>query len=167
MSVTVATKNSGAAGTFQVNGVDSVVFDSTGIIQGGNSTVMYENDALITAPYVVGQNAQQTCSISIASPAVVSMTNNFVANQPVRFVSTGTLPTGIAINTPYYVMATGLTTGQFQISATVGGTAISTSGTQSGTVTCGKVKNAIMSGPMYLLSGASVTVPTGSRLVVA
>jgi hypothetical protein len=45
------------------------------------------------------------------------------------------LPTGITAGTPYYVLATGLTSSTFRFAATPGGAAINTSGSQSGTHT--------------------------------
>jgi len=73
-------------------------------------------------------------TISIASPAVVSwVKHNLVAGDTVRFKTTGALPGGISADTTYYVIATGLTANSFRISATLGGTVINTSGTQSGT----------------------------------
>ncbi len=74
-----------------------------------------------------------TCTISIASPAVVTVTNTFAANDPVIFSTTGALPTGLTAGTVYYVSATGLSGTSFQVSATAGGASINTSGTQSGT----------------------------------
>ena len=76
---------------------------------------------------------QRTCTVSIASPAVVSLANHgFLANTAVRFQSTGALPTGLVIGPTYYVSATGLATGTFQVSGSSGGPSINTSGTQSG-----------------------------------
>jgi hypothetical protein len=49
---------------------------------------------------------------------------------PVKFTTTGALPTGFVAGTVYYVAATTPTT--FTLSATVGGAAISASGSQSG-----------------------------------
>ena len=73
-------------------------------------------------------------TITIASPAVVTLTDHgFKEDSPVRFETTGALPTGVTAGTTYYVIATGLTSSAFQFSATVGGSAINTSGTQSGT----------------------------------
>jgi hypothetical protein len=72
--------------------------------------------------------------MTIASPAVFTLTaHGLVANDIVYLTTTGALPTGLAINTPYYVIATGLTANSFQVSATQGGAAINSSGTQSGT----------------------------------
>jgi hypothetical protein len=53
--------------------------------------------------------------------------------DPVRLQTTGALPTGLTANTTYYVVNSATNT--FQLSATRGGAAINTSGTQSGTHT--------------------------------
>jgi hypothetical protein len=76
---------------------------------------------------------QRTATISIASPAVVSLASHgFTAGTAVRFQSTGALPTGLTIGPTYYVSATGLAAGTFQVSGSPGGPSINTSGTQSG-----------------------------------
>lgn len=72
-------------------------------------------------------------TISIANPAVVSRTaHGYTAGMPIVFSTTGDLPTGITAGTTYYVIATGLTADAFQFSETVAGSAVNTSGTQSG-----------------------------------
>lgn len=81
-----------------------------------------------------------TATITIASPAVVSLaTHGLIANDQVKFTTTNTLPTGIVAGTVYYVISAGLTSGAFEISATLGGTAINTSGSQSGVHTLFRV----------------------------
>ncbi len=73
-------------------------------------------------------------TITIASPAVCTLTNHgLVAGDRLYFTTTGSLPTGLSANTIYYVIAAGLTANNFEISATDGGSAINTSGGQSGT----------------------------------
>jgi hypothetical protein len=73
-------------------------------------------------------------TISIATPAVITLTaHGLIANDSVQFTTTGTLPTGLTTVTNYYVISTGLTANSFEISTTVGGAAVNTSGTQSGT----------------------------------
>lgn len=76
-----------------------------------------------------------TCTISNASPAVITYTNTFVAGQAVYFTTSGSLPTGITASTIYYVISTGLSGSSFEIAATPGGTAINTSSAGSGTQT--------------------------------
>ena len=75
-----------------------------------------------------------TFTVSIASPAVITRNNHgFVAGDQVVFSTTGALPTGLNNRTRYYVLSTGLTTNTFRVSTTNGGTAVNTSGSQSGT----------------------------------
>lgn len=72
-------------------------------------------------------------TISIASPGVVTWAaHGRAAGDAVKFSTTGALPTGLTAGTTYYVLASGLTSGAFQVAATPGGSAIVTSGTQSG-----------------------------------
>lgn len=89
-----------------------------------------------------------TVTVSIASPAVVSWTGHgYTEQSPITFDTTGALPTGITLGQTYYVR--NVSTNSFNISATPGGAAINTSGTQSGTHT------AYAKGEMYFAS------PTG------
>lgn len=82
------------------------------------------------------QSAGATVTISIASPAVVSWTAHGLAiGDCVYFATTGALPTGITAGTPYYIITAGFGADSFRISATLGGSAVNTSGTQSGTHT--------------------------------
>ena len=75
-----------------------------------------------------------TCSITIASPAVVTVSSAQIPDgTPIRLGSTGALPTGLVVGTQYYVVNASGTT--FNLAATAGGTPINTSGTQSGTQT--------------------------------
>jgi microcystin-dependent protein len=76
-----------------------------------------------------------TVTISLASPGVITWTAHALpVNTPVKFATTGALPTGITAGTTYYVK-TVLSANTFTISATPGGTVINTSGSQSGTHT--------------------------------
>lgn len=75
-----------------------------------------------------------TFTVTIASPGVFSLTAHGLAlNNVVYFSTTGALPTGLTAGTPYYVISAGLTADAFQVSATEGGSAVNTSGSQSGT----------------------------------
>lgn len=77
-----------------------------------------------------------TITMTIASPAVVTWTDHGLqAGSTVVFTTTGALPTGVTAGTRYYVISTGLTASAFQFSATEGGSAVNTSGSQSGTHT--------------------------------
>jgi len=77
-----------------------------------------------------------TVTMTIASPAVFTLNSHgLILNDTVTFTTTSALPTGIVAGTTYFVMSTGLTTNTFQLSATLSGTAITTTGSQSGTHT--------------------------------
>ena len=81
-----------------------------------------------------------TCTISIANPAVITLTSHgFVAGDVIRFTTTGALPTGMSVTEKYFVIAAGLGANVFRISQQLGGTAVETTGTQSGVQKVGKV----------------------------
>lgn len=73
-------------------------------------------------------------TITIATPAVFTLTaHGLQVGDTIQLSTTGSLPTGLAVSTDYYVISAGLTANDFQVSATLNGTAIDTSGVQSGT----------------------------------
>ena len=87
--------------------------------------------------YSLSHDKSAVVTMTIASPAVVTMTaHGLVANSPFKFSTTGALPTGVTAGTLYYVISTGLTADAFQFSASIGGAAVNSSGTQSGVHTC-------------------------------
>lgn len=71
-------------------------------------------------------------TISIAAPGVITLPAgfSFLDGTPLQFESTGALPTGLAVGALYFVRDASANT--FSVSATLGGAAITTSGTQSG-----------------------------------
>lgn len=76
---------------------------------------------------------EATVTISIATPGVISWTDHELeVGDPVIFTTTGALPTGIAAGGTYYVISAGFGASAFQVSTTPGGSAVNTSGTQSG-----------------------------------
>jgi hypothetical protein len=88
------------------------------------------DEVTIDLPYI-----DATVTISIAAPGVVTWTGHGLSvNDTIRFTTTGALPTGLAINTTYYVKEV-LTANTFTVSTSAGGAAVTTSGTQSGTQT--------------------------------
>lgn len=94
------------------------------------------NRATYSALFATLVRSLTGATISIATPGVVTWAaHGLGANDPVKFTTTGALPTGITSNTTYYVVGASVTTNTFQVSATPGGSAINTTGTQSGTHT--------------------------------
>lgn len=73
-------------------------------------------------------------TVSIGANANIYLTaHGFTVNDTITLQTTGSLPTGLATATTYYVLSAGLTTDSFRVSLTPGGTAVTTSGIQSGT----------------------------------
>lgn len=99
----------------------------TGVIPGSAPAIMEQGPEHLM---------QSVVTITIASPAVVSWTNHrLAAGTTIQFSSDGDLPTGIAEGTTYFILATGLTANSFEISLTNGGSAVNTTGFQTGTHT--------------------------------
>ena len=101
-----------------------------------------------------------TFTVTIASPGVFSLTaHGFTEGSVVYFSTTGALPTGLTAGTAYYVIKAGLTADAFEVSTTIDGTAVNTSGTQSGTH---KVTTQRYVLPPYTSKPKSVYVTVGS-----
>lgn len=99
---------------------------------------LLNNSASFTASHTkknqVDNGSSATVTMTIASPGVVTWTSHGLSNgNLVAFLTTGALPTGLTAGAWYYVI--NATTHTFQVSATSGGSAINTSGSQSGTHT--------------------------------
>lgn len=76
-------------------------------------------------------------TVTVASPAVFSFTSHGLNAGDIVTINSvssgGALPTGLALNTAYYVISSGLSTNAFEVSTTLSGSALNTSGSQSGT----------------------------------
>lgn len=122
-----------AAGTMEYDGVAPYFTPTTTSGRGLLLDAQYYEVAgtAITGPTIA--NTGQTATITIASPAVVTVTTLPNNGTIVVFTTTGALPTGLTAGVEYFVInGSGAT---FNVSLTRGGTAINTSGTQSGTQT--------------------------------
>ena len=80
--------------------------------------------------------SQGACAITVASPAVVTLSaHGRSTGDRIELTTTGSLPTGLTANTNYYIIYINAST--FKLATTLAnaliGTAINTSGTQSGT----------------------------------
>jgi len=96
------------------------------------SLAKYGHDKVPVAITEYNGSNETAVTITIASPGVVTWNSHGFSNgTSVGFYTTGALPTGLTAGTNYYVVNS--TTNTFQVSATKGGAAINTSGSQSGT----------------------------------
>lgn len=124
----VATK---ASPTFTATDCGLFVYDTTDDI----NTTFVSNGGGTDANADAGEPLG-IVTITIASPGVLTISSHgLVAGQRVVFATTGALPTGLTVGTAVFVIATGLTNDDFQVSGTSGGAAINTTGSQSGTHT--------------------------------
>jgi hypothetical protein len=99
-----------------------------------NAGFAYATTLSVVAANSATYKGAQTVTVTIASPAVVTWNaHGLSAGDAVVFNTSGALPTGVTAGTTYYVIATGITTNTFQFATTPGGTAVNTSGSQSGT----------------------------------
>ena len=93
-------------------------------------------------------------TMTIATPGVVTWftgTHGLTGGETIVFTTTGALPTGLTAGATYYVLAAGITTTTFRVSASSGGAAINTTGGQSGIHTA-TVGNVTLSGTYTVIS---------------
>lgn len=134
-----ADTDAGATGTLTLQDVVGTFVDNEIIGDGGTGSAT-ANGALSTTD---AKLAGSTCTMTIASPAVVTRAGHRRrADDFVVFNNTGgALPTGVTAGATYYVIAAGLSADAFEFSATKGGSAVNSSGAQSGTHTVAFVSN--------------------------
>jgi hypothetical protein len=106
----------------------------TGSIANGTwhvHAIQRSDTGVVDAILSLSPDTSAVVTITIASPGVVTWVGHGLVNgASVKFSTTGALPTGIVAGTTYFVVSAAADT--FQISATQGGAAINTSGSQSG-----------------------------------
>ncbi|MFG1277643.1 phage tail protein [Xanthobacter autotrophicus] len=135
LSTTVAGKADTATVAAATTPPGSMVFYGgrrapSGYLKCNGASYTAASQPALFAALVFSSNA----TITIGADATVAWANHGLGvNDPVKFTTTGSLPTGLVVGTTYYVAAAGLATNSFRISATPGGATITTSGTQSGT----------------------------------
>lgn len=130
---------------------------------GGTACVMHKSSSAGWSAVSFGQELQfvqrsSAVTMTIATPCVVTWTGNgLLDDRAVRFSTTGALPTGLTAGVTYYVVSSAANT--FRVSATVGGAAINTTGTQSGVHTC-------LADGIEFLEGDTVTGATSGASAV-
>lgn len=107
--------------------LDMYVIQNVPIAAGATLSV---GDAVIIDPVGTG-----VVTVTVANPAVFTQTGHgLVVGQTVQFGTTGVLPTGITAGTIYYVIAAGFGANTFEVSLTLGGSAIAVTVAGSGTL---------------------------------
>lgn len=145
--IRIALASGGSGGSFVVinggihliKGLNYSTFTAGGTVIPEASTVDNIRASYLLKDAVFNSAATSTFTVTIASPAVFTINNHGLINgDAIVLTTTGALPTGLAASpgntaTVYYVI--NATTNTFQVSTTLNGTAVNTSGSQSGTHT--------------------------------
>jgi hypothetical protein len=96
----------------------------------GGAMYYWSNAGGLTTRGVLISSLGGTVTLTIASPCVITLTTALTAGTAIKLATTGALPTGLTAGTTYYLInVVGLTA---NLAASAGGTAINTSGSQSG-----------------------------------
>lgn len=125
-----------------INAIESAAeYSATGYYEGDATTGDVVQVAADKRRYqAVWGGAAATVTISHASPGVVTHTaHGLAANAVVMLTTTGGLPTGLSVDTVYYVRNPAADT--YELSATSGGASINTSSDGSGTHTAHPTPN--------------------------
>jgi hypothetical protein len=121
-------------GVHLIKGLNYGTFSSGGTTIPEATTVDNIRASYLLTDAKINGSATQTATMTIASPAVVTVNGHGLnEGDVIVFTTTGALPTGFVINTAYFVR--NVTTDTFNLSATIGGVVINATGTQSGTHT--------------------------------
>jgi hypothetical protein len=120
-------------GQVNLSGGGTTDFGIYGLMADGYSKKpLYVGDARVAAYGAL--RAEKTVTIDVDTDVFSSTAHTLVAGDQVVFTATqGALPTGLAGNTIYYVIASGLTADVFKVSDTQGGSSIDMSGSATGT----------------------------------
>jgi hypothetical protein len=111
----------------------AVAFTTTGALPTGltvNTPYYVFNRTSTTYKLSTEKDESQSATITIDTPGLITVASAPANGDMVNFTTTGALPTGLSVGTFYFVVNRTSTT--FEVAATAGGTAINTSGSQSG-----------------------------------
>lgn len=167
--IRAGSSSGGIDGLFDITdygAVADVLFRTDGVITASDATVTSATGGFTgkAGKTIIVEDAKAdvgagTFTVTIASPAVFTKNSHgFNFGDTVVFTTTGALPTGLTAGTRYYVRDEATNT--FQVATSKGGTAVNTSGSQSGTHT---VTEALQ----LVTTIASVNSDTSIELTVA
>jgi hypothetical protein len=122
----------------------------------GLDSIVRVNDTVITSDITFWMN-NQTCTVNAGTDTVDKGSDDgFVEGKQVYFETTGVLPAGLALETPYYIRD--LTTSTMKLASESGGAAIDITDTGTGTHTIYSPVNGSSVGPIEIGDGVTVDV---------
>ena len=121
-------------GQANLSGGGTTDFGDQGLVADGYSRLPnFTGEARVATYGADRAEAAVTIDVS-ADTFTTSSAHGLVANDQVTFtVTNGAFPTGLAADTTYYVISSGLTSTVFKVSATEGGSSIDMTGSATGT----------------------------------
>ena len=121
-------------GVHLIKGLNYSTFSQGGTIITEATTVDNIRASYLLTDARINGAATQTFTATIASPAVITCNAHGLRNgDTVIFTTTGALPTNLTANTQFFVINVAANT--FQVSTTLNGIAVNSTGSQSGTHT--------------------------------
>lgn len=119
----------------------------------GGGIYYWDATAGVATRGVLASSLGGTVTVTIASPAVITTSVVLSAGTGIKLATTGALPTGLTAGTTYYLINVSGTTAN--LSATPGGAAINTTGTQSGVQSISTLTDVPISQNVIFVSDAS------------
>ena len=172
------TTAAGDVGVFQSTGANTVQCisftkaDGTAVAAGAGGgpskgtapSTFYRTNGKVQNEDIVISNHSATFSATNATNLLDKGTDDgFADDMNVRLTGSD-LPNGWAIDTDYFVRDVASAT--LKLALTIAGTAVTISDNGSGTNTVFEVINAGVTGPITIKSGNTLTIPSGSRVVI-
>lgn len=77
-------------------------------------------------------HTEATVTVDTGTDLFTWTAHGLAIGDPIRFTTTGVLPTGVVAGTTYYIVSSGFTANAFKVATSLGGSAINLSGTPSG-----------------------------------
>lgn len=114
-----------------------------------------------TTPTIINRNLPFTSAdVNTGTETITITSHGFVNGNKVRFISSGTLPGGLSANIDYFIINTTVNT--FQISATLGGSAINLTSGGTGTHTVFRFHNLVAGDYVSIIGSNSDPVIDGT-----
>ena len=172
------TTAAGDVGVFQSTGANTVQCisftkaDGTAVSAGAGggpskgtapSTFYRTNGKVQNEDIVISNHSATFSAVHGAETLSRGTDDGFADDMNVRLTG-GDLPNGFVIDTDYFVRDVASAT--MKLALTIAGTAVTISDNGSGTNTVFEVINAGVTGPITIKAGNSLTIPSGSRVVI-
>jgi hypothetical protein len=149
---------------FKNDGTATVAGAGGGPSKGTAPSTFYRTNAKVQNENLTISNHSTTFSATNATNLLDKGTNDgFADDMNVRLTGSD-LPNGWVIDTDYFVRDVASAT--LKLALTIGGSAVTISDDGSGTNTIFEVINAMAAGPITIKTGNSLTIPSGSRVII-